>query len=144
MAGKKKPAEYPVRLRIKKGDTVMVLSGKDRGKTGAVLQAFPSTNKVLVEGANMVIKHQKARQGGQRGRSAAQQIQEGGRIEKPAPMSASKVMLVCPTCNKPTRVGYGYAEGDGKLSSRKYRVCKRAECGAAIDQPGGARAARLQ
>jgi large subunit ribosomal protein L24 len=134
MAEKQKLAEYAVKLRIKKGDTVVVLSGKDRGKTGQVLAAFPSKNKVLVEGVNMMTKHQKARQSGRPGRSAAQQIQEGGRIEKPAAMSAAKVMLICPTCNKPTRVGYEFREGEGKPASRKYRVCKHAECaGKSID-----------
>ena len=134
MLKKAKPSEYPVKLRIKKGDTVMVMSGRDRGHTGVVLAAYPSKNKVLVEGANVVTKHQKARQTGRPGRTAAQQIQEGGRIEKPAPMSASKVMLVCPLCHKPTRVGYAYREGEGKPSSRKYRVCKRKDCtGGPID-----------
>lgn len=134
MAGKQKLAEYAVKLRIKKGDTVMVLSGKDRGKRGQVLMAFPSKNKVLVEGLNMMTKHVKARQSGSPGRSAAQQLQEGGRVEKPAAMSASKVMLICPNCQKPTRVGYVYHEGDGKPASRKFRVCKHVECaGKTID-----------
>jgi large subunit ribosomal protein L24 len=139
MAEKRKPAEYPVKLRIRKGDTVMVISGKDGpqkdqpGKTGKVLRAFPQINKVLVEGVNIIIKHQKARQTGRPGRGGVRQMQEGGRISKPAPIHASKVMLVCPNCNKPTRVGYAFREGEEKLSARKYRVCKRRDCGKPID-----------
>ncbi len=133
MATRKKPAEYPVKLRIKKGDEVMVIGGKDRGKTGRVLRAFPKINKVLVEGVNIMVKHQKARQSGRAGRTGVQDIQEGGRIEKPAPMFAPKVMLMCPQCRRPTRVGYGYREGDGKLAARKYRVCKHPDCAKPID-----------
>lgn len=130
---RKKPGEYAAKLRIKKGDEVMVIAGKDRGKTGRIIRAFPKINKVLVEGINIIIKHQKARQTGRPGRSGAQQIQEGGRIEKPAPLYVPKVMLVCPNCHRPTRVGYAFREGEEKLSARKYRVCKHPDCGKAID-----------
>jgi large subunit ribosomal protein L24 len=133
MATKQKPGEYEAKLRIKKGDEVMVISGKDKGKSGKIIRAFPKTNKVIVGGVNMIIKHQKARQTGRPGRSGAQQIQEGGRIEKPAPLFVPKVMLVCPHCNRPTRIGYAYSDGDAKLSARKYRVCKHPECGKRID-----------
>jgi len=133
MATKQKPGEYEAKLRIKKGDEVMVIAGKDKGKTGKIIRAFPKTNKVIVEGVNLITKHQKARQTGKAGRSGAQQIQEGGRIEKPAPLFVPKVMLVCPHCSRPTRIGYAYSEGDTKLSVRKYRVCKHPECGKRID-----------
>jgi large subunit ribosomal protein L24 len=133
MATKRKPGEYEVKLRIKKGDEVMVIAGKDKGKTGKILHAYPKTNKILVEGVNIVIKHQKARQSGRPGRTGAQQLQEGGRIEKPAPLFAPKVMLVCPQCHRPTRIGYAFHEGEEKLSHRKYRVCKHPDCGKAID-----------
>ena len=133
MEGKKKPGEYEVKLRIKKGDEVMVIAGKDKGKTGKILHAYPKTNKVLVDGVNIVVKHQKARQTGRPGRSGAQQIQEGGRIHKPTPLFAPKVMLVCPQCHRPTRVGYEFHDGEEKLSRRKYRVCKHPDCGKAID-----------
>ena len=140
MPGKLKPGEYEVKLRIRKGDEVMVMSGKDgpkvggvKGKTGRILRAFPKINKVLVEGVNIIIKHQKARQTGRPGRSGAQEIQEGGRIAKPAPMHASKVMLLCPQCHRPTRVGYAFREGAQKLSARKYRVCKHPDCAKPID-----------
>lgn len=133
MADKKKPAEYEAKLRVKKGDEVMVIAGKDRGKQGKVLRAFPKVNKVMVEGLNIVIRHTKARQTGRTGRSGVQQMQDGGRIHKPAPMSAAKVMVMCKSCNKPTRIGYEYREGTEKLSSRKYRVCKHPECAKPID-----------
>src|SRR5213078_3477745 len=129
MATKQKPGEYEAKLRIKKGDEVMVIAGKDKGKSGKIIRSFPKTNKVLVEGINIIVKHQKARSTGRASRSGAQQVQEGGRIEKPAPLFVPKVMLVCPSCHRPTRVGYAYNEGAEKLSSRKYRVCKHPECG---------------
>jgi len=131
--GKQKPGEYGAKLRIKKGDTVRVIAGKDKGKTGKIMRAFPKTNKVLVEGVNLIVKHQKPQQTGRPGAMGAQNVVPGGRIEKPAPLFAPKVMLVCPTCGKPTRVQYEYREGDGKLSSRKFRVCHHADCGKAID-----------
>jgi len=133
MAERRKPGEYPAKLRIKKGDEVMVIAGKDRGKTGKVIRALPKVNKVIVEGVNIVIKHQKARQTGRPGRTGVQNIQEGGRIEKPAPLFVPKVMLVCPQCHRPTRVGYLYREGPEKPSARKYRVCKHPDCAKPID-----------
>ncbi len=133
MQKKQKPGEYAVKLRIKKGDTVQIISGRDRGKTGTVLHAYPAKNKVTVEGVNIVVRHQKARQSGRPGRTGVREMQEGGRIQKPAPLFASKVMIVCPQCHRPTRVGYAYAEGDAKLSSRKYRVCKHPDCAKSID-----------
>ena len=128
--GKLKRGEYEAKLRIKKGDEVKVIAGKDKGKTGKIIRAYPKTNKVLVEGVNIIIKHQKARQSG---RPGAQQVQEVGRIEKPAPLFVPKVMLICPSCHKPTRVGYEYTEGEGKPSSLKYRFCNHPECGKRID-----------
>jgi large subunit ribosomal protein L24 len=131
--GKQKPGEYEAKLRIKKGDTVMVIAGKDKGKTGKIMRAFPKTNKVLVEGVNIMVKHQKPRQTGRQGAMGAQNVDQGGRIEMPAPLFVPKVMLVCPNCGKPTRVQYAFREGDGKLASRKYRVCHHEDCGKAID-----------
>jgi large subunit ribosomal protein L24 len=144
MSDKNPQADGPAKLKIKKGDTVMVMAGKDgprsdskkeggirHGKTGVVLRAFPSTNKVLVEGVNLIIKHQKPMppRPGQR----APQSQESGRITKPAPLDAAKVMLVCPHCKRPTRVGYNFKEGTEKPSRRKFRVCKHQDCGKSID-----------
>ena len=103
------------KLSIKKGDTVVVLSGKDKGKQGKVLEVQPGQRKVIVEKVNVVSRHTKPRQQGQ----------EGGIIKKEAPIYACKVMRVCPKCNKPTRPGHKFL-ADGK----KVRICKK--CGAEI------------
>jgi large subunit ribosomal protein L24 len=130
---KKSLPEEPVKLKVKKGDNVMVISGKSKGVKGEILQALPKENKVIVKGANIMVKHQKDRPNRQAGATGVNQTIKGGRIEKEAPLNASKVMLVCPACNRPTRVGYAFKEGDEKLSRRKYRVCKHPDCGKAID-----------
>jgi large subunit ribosomal protein L24 len=101
-------------MKIKKGDTVLVISGKWKGKTGKVLRAFPREMKVLVEGVNIVKKHQRPRRTGEKG-----QI-----VEIPKPIPVSKVKLICPSCKKATRISYKI-EGD-----EKFRVCKK--CGAKI------------
>jgi large subunit ribosomal protein L24 len=102
-------------MNVRKDDIVVVLSGKDKGKRGKVLAAFPKTGKVIVEGINLASKHQKPRRQGE----------EGGIIKKETPIYACKVMRVCPKCDKPTRVGYKFLE-DGT----KVRACKK--CGEAI------------
>lgn len=124
--------EEPVKLKVKKGDTVEVISGKDKGKRGEILAAFPKENKVIVSGANIMIKHQKDRPSNRANAAGANQVQKGGRVEKEAPLFVAKVMVVCPACKRPTRIGYAYREGDEKLSHRKYRVCKHDDCGKAI------------
>ena len=103
-------------VHVKTGDTVKILSGNDKGKQGKVLEVSPKEKKVIVEGRNLVTKHVKPRQMGQ----------SGGIVSAEAPMYASKVMAVCPHCNKPTRVGHKI-EADGT----KSRVCKHADCGKA-------------
>lgn len=111
-------------MNIKKGDTVKVISGDTRKmkiNTGKVIQLFPQENRVLVEGINKVTKHTKPRKMGQ----------QGGRIQKEAPLSASNVMVICPKCKKPTRVGRKI-EGEGE-KQKKIRVCKHAGCGASLD-----------
>lgn len=130
----------PVKLKIKKGDTVEVISGKDKSasgqppKRGEVLAAYPKENKVLVKDVNKIIKHQKEKPLNRPGSNAAQpQSIPGGRIEKETPIFAAKVMLVCPSCQRPTRVGYAFKEGTEKLSRRKYRVCKHSDCAKPID-----------
>ena len=136
-----KPLE-PVKLKIKKGDTVQVISGKDKAASGQppmrgeVLAAYPKENKVLVKGVNIVIKHQKEKPINRPGAANAGQQQSipGGRIEKETPLFVAKVMLVCPSCERPTRVGYAFNEGEGKLSHRKYRVCKHPDCAKPIDK----------
>lgn len=127
------PSE-PVKLRVKKGDTVEVISGKDKGKRGEILIAHPKDNKVTVRGVNIIVKHQKDRPNRKPGVSGPEQVIKGGRIEKEAPLFASKVMMVCPACQRPTRVGYAYKEGSEKLSRRKYRVCKHPDCGKEMDK----------
>lgn len=101
-------------LHVKKGDEVMIISGKDKGKKGKVLEISPKEGKVIVEGRSMVTKHVKPRRQGQL----------GGIVKAEGALYACKVMPVCPKCNKPTRVGHK-VEGD-----KKIRVCKH--CGAAL------------
>ena len=103
---------------VKSGDTVMVMSGEDKGKTGKVQKAYPSKGKIVVEGVAMVKKHQKPRGQGM----------QGGIIEQEAAIPACKVMLVCPKCKKPTRIGHKMTDGE---KARKVRTCKK--CGAAFD-----------
>ena len=101
------------KMNVKKGDQVVVLSGKDKGKQGAVLAAKPAEGKVVVEGVAIVKKAQRP----------TPMNQQGGIVEQEAAIDASNVMLVCPVCGKPTRVGHGKnAEG------KKVRICKK--CGA--------------
>jgi large subunit ribosomal protein L24 len=125
--------EEPVKLKVKKGDIVEVISGKDKGKQGEILHAYPKENKVIVKGANIMIKHAKDRPSRAPGASGPNNMIKGGRIEKEAPLFVSKVMVVCPSCKRPTRVGYDYKEGDEKLSRRKFRKCKHPDCGKSID-----------
>ena len=101
-------------LKIKKGDTVKVLSGNDKGKTGEVLEIIPKTEKMIVKGVNIKKKHVKPRRQGE----------EGGIIPREFPIHASKVAVVCPKCGKAARIGF---EVDG---DKKVRVCKK--CGAKI------------
>lgn len=100
-------------MKIKRGDTVLIISGKWKGKTGKVLKAFPKEMKILVEGVNIVKKHQKPKRMGEKGKI----------VEIPKPISVSKAKLVCPSCKKATRVGYKIVESkDEKL---KLRICKK-------------------
>jgi large subunit ribosomal protein L24 len=101
-------------MNVKKGDTVIVLSGKDKGKQGKVLGTVPSEAKVVVEGINMVTCHVKPRRQGE----------EGGIVKREAAIYASKVQVVCPKCGKNTRVGYELRDG------KKVRTCKK--CGAEL------------
>ena len=102
------------KMSIKKDDTVVVITGKDKGQRGKVLKVIPKEGKVVVEKINMVSRHTKPRKQGD----------EGGIIQKEAPLYACKVMRVCPKCDKPTRVASKIVDG------KKVRVCKH--CGAEI------------
>src|SRR5881397_2695917 len=119
-------------LKVKKGDLVQMLTGKDRGKQGRVVDARPRDGKVLVENLNLNKKHQKPRPIRDSSRMGGTQIAPGGIIDRPAAVSASNVMLVCPTCKLPTRIGYRFKEGKG--GTVKVRICKREGCGQEIDR----------
>jgi large subunit ribosomal protein L24 len=104
-------------MRIKKGDNVLVISGKDRAKTGKVLKAFPKTGRVMVEGVNIAKKSQRPRQQGQKG-----QI-----ISMPKSVSVSNVKLICPKCGKAARVGYKAMAAGQEKEKRSVRVCKKCQ-----------------
>ena len=109
---------------VKSKDTVVVISGKDKGKQGQVVSVRPAEGKITVEGVAMVTKHQKSRQQGQ----------PGGIIKKEAFIDASNVMVICPKCGKATRIAHKIVEvtgKDGKTASKNVRICKK--CGAEID-----------
>ena len=110
-------------LNVKKGDTVVVISGKDKGKKGKILVARPDEERVVVQNAAMVTRHVKPRKQGQ----------PGGRIEQESPIHASNVMLVCPKCDKPTRIAHKIKEVEisGEKKQKSVRVCKN--CGKVID-----------
>lgn len=105
--------------KIRKGDNVKVLSGDDRGKTGAVQYVYPKEERIIIAGINMIKKAQR--------RTAMNVRTQTGIIEREGPLHISKVALVCPNCGKPTRVGFSVTD-DGK----KFRVCKK--CGNSIDK----------
>ena len=119
-------------MKLRKGDTVQMLAGKDRGKQGRVLDARPRDGKVIVENLNMMKRHQKPRPIRDASRMGGTQIAPGGIIDRPAAVSVSNVMLVCPTCKLPTRIGYRFK--DNKGGHIKVRVCKREGCGQEIDK----------
>ena len=103
-------------MTVKTGDTVVVIAGKDKGKTGKVSAVYADANKVLVDDVNVVTKHQKPRS----------QQDKGGIVKKSAPIEASNVMVVCPVCGKATRVAHSEVEG------KKVRSCKK--CNASLDK----------
>jgi len=96
-------------MKIKKGDTVLIISGKDKGKKAKVLEAFPRQDKVMVEGVNIVKRHRRPRQ----------EKEKGQIVEVPKPIDVSNVKLICPKCGQPTRLGYRLTE------EGKYRICKK-------------------
>src|SRR5438094_5979543 len=119
-------------MKIREGDLVQVLSGKDRGKQGRVIQARPREGRVIVENLNIAKRHTKPRPIKDSSRMGGQQIAPGGVIDKPAPIDISDVMIVCPVCNRATRVGYKLKDVKGETA--KVRVCRRADCGQELDR----------
>jgi large subunit ribosomal protein L24 len=117
-------------MRIKKGDVVQVLAGKDRGKQGRVLEARPRDRSVVVENLNLAKRHTKPRPIRDTSRMGGANIIPGGIIDRPMPLDVSNVMVVCPTCNQPTRVGIAVKEIKGETV--RVRVCKREGCGQEI------------
>jgi len=105
-------------MKIKKGDMVQVLTGKDRGKKGEVMRAIPKTDKVIVDGVNQVKKHQRA----------TRATMQGGIIDKDMPLPVANVAIVCPSCG-PTRIGFRFEEtAEGKQErAGKRRICRK--CG---------------
>jgi len=102
---------------VRKGDTVMVVAGKERGKRGKVLRVIPGKGRVLIEHVNMIKKHQRP----------TQKLRQGGIIEREGPLALSNVLVVCPRCDKPSRTGVKILT-DG----RKVRTCRR--CNESIDR----------
>lgn len=96
-------------MKIKKGDTVLIISGKDKGKKGKVLRAFPKEARLLVEGVNVRKRHRRAKKMGEKGQV----------ITIASPVHASNSMIICPKCSKPTRIGSSSIEG------KTYRMCKK-------------------
>ena len=119
-------------MKIRKGDLVQILSGKDRGKQGRVLEADPQKRRVMVENLNMVKRHRRPRPLKDSSRMGQTQIQPGGVVDLAAPLPVSNVMVICPTCNRATRVGHEFRESKGRRV--KVRVCKRSDCGEVLDR----------
>jgi len=114
---KEKKPLHLAKMNIKKGDTVLIIAGKDRGKQGVVSRALPQVNKVIVEGLNIAKKHIRP-QG---------QTRQGGIIEKAMPLQVSNTMLICTECGKPTRVAHDRRPMGTDQKVRSVRVCKKCQ-----------------
>src|SRR2546429_9498108 len=113
--------------KVPKGHTVQVMKGKDRGKQGRVIEADPKHGRVLAETINMIIRHQRPRRIQNSSRMGGPSIIPGGRIEKASPVPVSNVMVICPTCGKPTRVGTHLRTVKDKTI--RVRICRNPDCG---------------
>jgi large subunit ribosomal protein L24 len=102
------------KIRIHKGDTIKIITGKDKGKTGKILKVLPKKNKILIEGLNLYKKHIRPRRQGEKGEV----------VLVPRPIDASNIILVCSSCNKVVRVGYRFE------AEKKVRICRK--CGAVV------------
>ena len=116
MAKQKQTGRKPAGMKIKKGDTVVVLAGRDRGREGTVIAAYPDRQRVLVHGVNIIRKNKKVNFQGARG------AKEGGIVTQEAPIHVSNVALVDPDTKKPARAGYRIEEADG--SRAKVRISR--------------------
>jgi len=119
-------------MKIRRGDVVHVIRGKDRGKEGRVIEAIPKDGRVIVENVNVVKRHQRPRPIQNTSRVGGPQITPGGIVERAAPMPVSNVMVVCPTCRKPTRVGTVTKQIKDKTV--RVRICKHPDCGQELDK----------
>lgn len=117
MANAKAKSNAAAKIHVKKGDTVMVITGKSAGKKGKVLEVITKDNRVVVEGANIVKRHSRP----------TQKMPQGGIIEKEAPIASSNVMIFCPKCNDARRINKEILS-----SGKKIRVCNK--CGEAFDK----------
>ncbi|PKM80560.1 MAG: 50S ribosomal protein L24 [Firmicutes bacterium HGW-Firmicutes-14] len=108
------------KVHVKKGDTVMVISGKSAGKKGKVLEVMPKEGRLVVEGANIAKRHTRP----------TQKMPQGGIVEKEAPMAGSNVMIFCPKCNAPRRINKEKVTAGGR--EKRIRVCNK--CGEAFDK----------
>jgi len=105
-------------MKVKKGDNVLIIAGKDKGRTGKITRALPKESKVLVEGINLKKKHVRPRKEGEKGQV----------VEIPTPMDSSNVKIVCPKCGKATRIEYKIENpltGSGKVKNRICKKCKQ-------------------
>lgn len=98
-------------MKLRKNDKVKIIAGKDKGKQGKIEKVYPKSNKVLVMGINIYKKHIKKNE----------QFPQGGKVDLPRPIDVSKVMLICPKCNQPTRVGFIIE------NKKKWRICKKCQ-----------------
>lgn len=98
-------------MKIRKGDTVLIISGKDKGRTAKILKSFPKDNKILIEGINLKSKHVRPKKEGEKGQV----------VKIPAPLDVSNTKFICPKCGKATRLGYKM------VGDKKFRVCKKCQ-----------------
>src|SRR3972149_2509400 len=104
-------------MKVKKNDTVLVLSGDDKGKSGKILKVFPEEKRIIVEGVNFIKRHMRA----------SQKNPKAGILEKEAPIKASKVIFKCPKCGSKSRLAHKLIQAEGSEEQNKVRICKK--CG---------------
>lgn len=99
-------------MKVKKGDNVLIIAGKDKGRTGKIMKALPKELKILVEGINLKKKHVRPKKEGEKGQV----------VEIPAPLDVSDIKIICPKCGKATRIGY---RTEGEVKNRVCKKCKQ-------------------